>query len=387
MVDPKKQQKIIKPKKHNYPEGSIISVPKHDFLGYALNAKGIPEVYRYLAKISSKLNHTIMIKDIMKLKNMPSSEIDDLPLIKTIQNELKKESLMEFRNDLEQEFLDSIPINSSMYKDYTTMNKDDFLYIHKLNLKPKFKDYLEIVSNIDTAISLNNYTTNFMPSTFAGGTTTEKSISSKLNILTIDKNLKLSEIIYGLNNLNLKSFSHDLKQAEKLAYYAQCSKDYMKNPKETGYQSFHVVVRTPFGRYEKQFRTEAQHNFAEYGHASHSNSYKPYEKENFHRLKVCTPLMPARNKEGDIIFPIRLVPLELNDAIKEYYHKDFSFFSGGYSMEQFKAMHPDDFDKAMLGLSQPDEKLLERVGKSFNFLQKIKQTVKKVFSDNPYDNR
>ena len=61
----------------------------------------------------------------------------------------------------------------------------------------------------------------------------------------------------------------------------------MRNPKEALYQSLHMAVKTPFGFYEKQFRTESQHNVAEYGYASHSNTYKPYEKENFHILKIC----------------------------------------------------------------------------------------------------
>lgn len=163
----------------------------------------------------------------------------------------------------------------------------------------------------------------------------------------------------------------------------------MRHPKETGYQSFHIVVKTPFGRYEKQFRTQDQHHFAEYGHASHSNSYKPYEKESFHRLKVYTPLMPRRDENKEIILPIRLEPLGLEEAIKKYYHKDFSFFSDGLSMDQFQEAHPNDFDEAMLALSQPNEKLLERISKGFSFLKKIKyKLLPKTINDNsPFDNR
>ena len=97
---------------------------------------------------------------------------------------------------------------------------------------------------------------------------------------------------------------------------------------------------------------------------------------------------PKRNEEKDIILPIQLEPVSLEEAIKEYYHKDFSFFSGGLSMQEFQKEHPDDFDDAMLHLSQPNEKLMERVSTGFSFLKKIKNIIIPKSNDyNPFDNR
>lgn len=390
-VATKKQQELMKPKKYHFPkeESETITIPDNDFLGYAFNTKGIPEVYRYLVAIASKLDKEIILKDIQKIQSETNlQDLQKLSLIHTLQNEIKKESLVAFRNSLEQELLDSMPLESSMFKDYTTKSKEDFLYIHK-GLKPIYKDYLSIISNIDDSLETGTSPT-LLTNSFAGGNATTNVISEKLSNSHNEQNTKLQNIIEQLSVLDLDNFEQVFETAKKLHYFSICSKDYMKHPKETGYQSFHIFVRTPFGKYEKQIRTQAQHHFAEYGHASHSNNYKPYEKENFHRLKVCTPLMPKRDQEKNIILPIQLEPLGLEEAIREYYRKDFSFFSGGLSMDQFKTMHFFDFDEAMLSLSQPNEQLLERVSKGFNFLKKIKNKIipkAPPESNNPFDNR
>lgn len=386
-VSHQKQQELMKPKKYNFPEDEIIHVPDKDFLAYALELKGIPNIYRDLATISTKLDPEIIIKDIQKIQSGQVDSIYDLPIIQVLQNEIKKDTLIEFRNLLEQEFLDSIPANSPMLQNYKTENLDDFLYLYKLTLKPQYKDYLAIIAHIDSAFEEGRYPT-YLAEHLIGGNVTLQAIDSNFEIINSKQNQKLKQILTDIHSLDLNDFDKNLATAKKLQYFASCSKDYMKNPKEAGYQSFHVVVRTPFGRYEKQFRTQEQHYFAECGHASHSNSYKPYEKENFHRLKICTPLMPKRNEEKDIILPIQLEPVGLEEAIKEYYHKDFSFFSGGLSMREFQEEHPDDFDDAMLHLSQPNEKLIERVSTGFSFLKKIKDIIiPKSNDDNPFDNR
>lgn len=53
-------------------------------------------------------------------------------------------------------------------------------------------------------------------------------------------------------------------------------KDYITHPKQLGYQSVHMIVRTNTGlTVEIQIRTSTMHLWAEDGPASHDNAYKP----------------------------------------------------------------------------------------------------------------
>jgi len=371
-VSPKKQAEISRSKKISILEEENLTIPAKNFLDYALELRQVPEIYKYIAGLKGNMTEEQIRDSITYLKSTSTaSEVNETPIAKLIKNQIKKESLIDFRNTLEQEFLDSLNKNSAIYKDYVTKSKEDFIFINKLLIKPEFRDYLEVISSIDDALAEGKTTVSF-DYDFVGGVYTKGLLCEKLQVAKINQELKYISAMKNLKGINLDFFHSDFTEATKLAHYANCVKDYMRYPKESGYQSLHLTVTTPFGCYEKQFRTEAQHEHAEYGRASHSKSYKPYEKENFHRLKVPTPLMPTRDREGNIITPIKLAPLSFEEAVKEYYHKDFSYFADGLTMDMFKAVHPEDFDQAMLDLSTSSGKMLERVRNAFGFLKKKK---------------
>lgn len=372
-IPPEKQAEISRSKKISILEEENLTIPSSDFLSYALELRQVPEIYKYIAGLKGNMTEEQIRDSIAYLKSTSTAdEANETQIAKLIHNQIKKESLIDFRNKLEQEFLDSLNKNSAIYKDYVTKSKDDFIYINRLSLKPEFRDYLEVISSIDDALAEDKTSVNF-DYDLAGGVYTRNLLCDKLQVAKINQELKYIFTIRNLKNVDLDFFHNNFTEATKLAHYASCAKDYMRYPKESGYQSLHLTIKTPFGCYEKQFRTEAQHEHAEYGRASHSKSYKPYEKENFHRLKIPTPLMPTRDREGNIITPIKLAPLSFEDAVKEYYHKDFSYFADGLTMDMFQAVHPEDFDKAMLDLSTSSGKMLERVRNAFGFLRKKKE--------------
>lgn len=381
-LTPEKQYEFQRPKRYTFSSDEVIFPPK-DFIDYALEIKRVPHIYRDLASLSTDIDKATMLSNIQQIQGeISSEELYNLPLVKALKKEIKRNSLINFRDNLEKKIFDSMP-NEQMYKDYKNMSTEDYIYIHEKTLKPEFKDYISIISTIDNSMK-TGVDINQLASVIKGEKITKEALASEFELTAINQELNLENSLTQFNTLDIANFSKNLEQAKKIQYYASCSKDYMKYPKEVGYQSLHTIVKTPFGKYEKQFRTRKQNKYAETGPASHSATYKPYEKENFHRLKVCTPLMPERNDKGDIIMPIRLAPLNLNDAIKEYYQNDFKFFSG-MSMEMFKLLHPDDFDEAMLALSEPDDNLISRIKNTFKSLKEKLAPKQKVLST-PTDN-
>lgn len=374
-LSPEKQYEFQRPKRYTFSPDDV-TIPEKDFIDYALEIKKVPQIYRALSSLPADFDEETILADIQAIQNgLSEDELYNLPLIKALKNQIKKESLITFRDNLEKKIFSSMQTEETqqMYKDYRNMTTEDFLYVYEKTLKPEFKDYISIISTIDDSMKKG-----LDPTQLAGLITGEKitrdALATEFELAALNQELNLETSIFQLNTLNTENFTQNYKQAKKIQHYASCSKDYMRYPKEVGYQSLHTIVKTPFGKYEKQFRTYEQHKYAETGPASHAETYKPYEKEGFHRLKVCTPLMPERNDDGDIITPIRLAPLSLNDAIKEYYHKDFKFFSG-MSMEMFELSHPDDFDEAMLALSTSNDNLMTRILDTFKSL-KVKLTPK-----------
>lgn len=372
-IPEQKRIKLQRPKRLNFVPDEDYTIPDIDFTDFALEFKGIPLIYKYLADLSPKISATDIRRDIEIIQSSQDFEqLGELPLIQALRNQLRKESLVCFRNELEKDVLSDMPNNPTMIKEYKERSAEDFIYIYKQRLSPPHRDFIRIVEYIDSSIAGGGYDfyLNF-GELVKEGPVSETIISGLLDSQLSRQEHFLNNRIKLLANTDLGSFNRNLEEASRINYFSRCAKDYMRNPKETGYQSFHLIVHTPFGSYEKQFRTAAQNDFAEHGHASHSASYKPYEKENFHRLKIFQPLMPARDEKSDIITPIKLEPLDFESSVRAYYHQPFLFFSGGLSLSEFKAAHPDDFDEAMLSLSESNatEGMLDRISRAFSFLK------------------
>lgn len=166
---------------------------------------------------------------------------------------------------------------------------------------------------------------------------------------------------------DMPNFYAKFQKACRILHYDACSKDYMANPKDNGYQSFHIRINTPFGPYEKQFRTEQQHSFAEKGHASHSLNYKPDVKTSFHRLKVPSPFVPKRDSHNDLIIPTELGVASFEHAVKFYYGIPFSTFANGKTFEEFQAQFStkEEFDQALLDLSPTDNNFMTKLLNKF----------------------
>lgn len=182
---------------------------------------------------------------------------------------------------------------------------------------------------------------------------------------------------------DMPTFYAKFQKACKILHYDACSKDYMANPKDNGYQSFHIRINTPFGPYEKQFRTDKQHSFAEKGNASHSLNYKPDVKTAFHRLKVPSPFIPKRDSHGDIISPTELGVAPFEHAVAFYYGIQFSTFADGKNFEDFQSQFStkEDFDQALLDLSPTDNNFMTKLlNKFFKKSTKGKSNDKTQFS-------
>lgn len=369
----KKQLEIIRPKVFDFDPPETFSVPDKDFVAYALDIKGIPQIYRYITSLSSSMSKEDIYREIEKLRSTEDNdELFELPIVKALKSQIQKESVISFRNSLERELLSIMSSRKKMLQDYKKLSEEDFLYIYGKSLYPEYRDFIRIINYLDIAIQNDHYDLYLdFDRLITGGEISEQVICNRLEYQLGLQKLDLESRIGALRFEELGDFSQNFDQASLINYFSSCSKDYMRNPKSSGYQSFHIIVETPFGSYEKQFRTATQNDLAEHGNASHSNSYKPYEKQNFHRLKVCTPLMPARDEKGDIISPIQLEPIDFASAIKAYYHQGFEFFSGGLTLDEFRKKHPDDFDEAFLELSNSNtsEGMIDRISSAFEFLR------------------
>lgn len=363
LIDEKTQIQLAKPKKYKF-DLKQISIPEKDFIDYGLEIRNVPHIYKNLVACSKKMDYNTILDNIITLQQSDDEEKNkDLPLIKTLKNHINKQTLISFRNDLEQEVINYMPDGpdktKNMYKDYCDETLEDFLFIYEHSLPAKYFDFLNIISNIDNAINLNQYNLDFYKNCKYQNATKEI-LNSKADKLLQNRENLLQTELDELKNLDLKHYEYNFSKAKKIEKFSSYVKDYMKNPKDTSYQSIHMIIKTPFGVYEKQFRTEEQHHNAEFGIGSHEN-YKPHEKD-FHRLKVCTPLMPKRDEYGEIISPIQLVPSNFDESIKIYFGNKFETYLGmPYNEFLTKYNNKEDFDNAMQRIGAPNDEMLKRV--------------------------
>lgn len=346
-----KLRKLSRPKKYTFNKNEV-HIPEKDFTDYILELEGIQKGYRYLADASEDSSFFSISADIIKLKNADLSDprsYSESIIYKSIVEETQKDYMYKIRNDIEENLINQF--DDSTLKDYYSLPMKDFMRIHKPFLSHSQYNTCNLINALDS----------------------ENCSSELLNDIKSPKIKKdISDAIFNklqtVQQLDLKDFSNSLHTAVKIRKFAKCGKDFMLNPKANGYQSFHMLVRTPSGVYEKQIRTADQDRVAERGNASHSLNYKPDVKTSFHRLKIPTPFSPKRDAAGDIIMPTELGILPFEPAVNVYYGTSFQTFSGGKTLSEFQAQFgtKEAFDKAMLDLSPKDT----------NFIQKL---LKKLF--------
>ena len=91
----------------------------------------------------------------------------------------------------------------------------------------------------------------------------------------IDDEELLTKYCYKIRNY-LKSFYN----SKGILTDSERDKDYIKNPKENGYQALHISGICPKNnnrKFEMQIKTEKMDNYAKYGNANHAEKYKPRE--------------------------------------------------------------------------------------------------------------
>lgn len=327
-------------------------IPDITFLEFAFQHKNIPDVYKTLANLPDNVDIEDLKKDILTFqKSTSDEELEQTELMKFLRNTIRKQTLINFRHKLESELILSIADQPKMYHDYKE-SVDDFLYIYHFRLKPYQKDYASIIKKIDNAIATGKPIEN-IGALITGEEKTKDQLLKKFHEASLEQEAILLDHTSQIRNLDLNRFDEDFENARNVIRYSKSIKDFMTNPKANFYQALHLIVKTPYGNYEVQFKTEEQNRHAEFGLASHSQVYKTHEKNDFHRLKVCTPLVAKKDENNDIVYPIQLEPLPLDKAIKSFYHQDFKFYSGGMTFDEFRKKYPNEkeFDAQMLALS------------------------------------
>lgn len=344
---------LQKPKKYSFPPEDTVIIPEKTFLEYAFEIKKVPDGFKYLP---DNLNAEELKNLKLQIKNFQeSSSIGaETALYRYIVESSKVEQLIQHRNTVQSQFLEKT--SAEVAKDLESLPFDDFFAKNKFKVSSLQRDELRYLNYLNNIISNNKVTDPL--SIIINRPDIENNgffdmLKKVLNDLEKEQDRIIKSKLYSIEKIDLDNFEKDYAEAQKLKRFNRCAKDYMRYPKQTGYQSFHMIVQTPYGEYEKQIRTEAQDNFAEFGHASHSNSYKPDVKSTFHRLKVTTAFSPKRDEKGDIISPTQLGILPFELAVYNYYKQPFSNFSGGKTLAQFKEEHKtkEEYDNALLALS------------------------------------
>lgn len=377
---------LKRPKKYSFPETETVVIPENDFLEYAFQSKKLAKGFKYLPSGITDIDELKNLIRDMKSNYDIRLEADNYPILNSVINDAKFEQLVAYRNDYEKMILDGMK-DSKIVSSYESLPFDEFFEEHKRSFNSAQRDKLRFLNFLNEKIAKKDSNSFGVTLPKFENPTSNTSLTTELFNLATEQNKIIDERIGAIRNLDLDdNFEANYNESQKLKRFSRCMKDYMRSPKKTGYQSIHMIVQTPNGPYERQFRTAAQHHFAEQGPASHTNSYKPDVKSTFHRLKVTTPLSPKRDEHGDIIIPIELGLLPFELAVYNYYKQPFSNFSGGKNLAEFKEEHPnkEDFDRAMLALS-PQKVSTNLMQKIWNklFHKKKENYVPKVVTTTP----
>lgn len=377
---------IKRPKKYSFPKEEVVVIPNYDFLDYAFKSKKLAQGFKYLPVDIEDANEVKTLISEMKSNYDIILEPENYPILKKVINDAKFEQLVNFRNEYETQILNGMT-DAKVISSYETLPFDEFFEECKRSFTAIQRDKLRFLNFLNEKIAKKDSNSLAVALPKFENQTSNANLTTELFKLASEQNKMIDERLMAIRNLSLDdSFESNFAEAQKLKKFSRCIKDYMRSPKKTGYQSIHIIVQTPDGPYERQFRTAQQHKFAEYGPASHVNSYKPDVKSTFHRLKVTTPFSPKRDENGDIVIPIELGLLPFELAVYNYYKQPFSNFSGGKTMAEFKAEHPDkdDFDRALLALS-PQKVSTNLMQKMWNklFHKKKEDYVPKVVQTTP----
>ena len=102
-----------------------------------------------------------------------------------------------------------------------------------------------------------------------------ETLNETINFFVENKHYSINEAEPKVDTDNKVDSSLDIfipKEDLLAEDFKQNVKDYIKYPKQNGYQSLHVIIRWPTGMtFEVQIRTEAMDLLAEHGSSNHSN--------------------------------------------------------------------------------------------------------------------
>ncbi len=171
-------------------------------------------------------------------------------------------------------------------------------------MQERFKGFRSILAKL-RGIEVSRKTLQFLLSSFESIlefqklNKREKSIAGEILQQLLEKSLKKNpvkdligyrHIIYAYDNSDkediLIPFVYELSDIVKVfcqekGFDIPVSKDYIKNPKDTGYQSLHFTIDIVGALTEVQIRTGAMHENAEHGSANHDAVYKNTAIQNF----------------------------------------------------------------------------------------------------------
>ncbi len=175
-------------------------------------------------------------------------------------------NLIDYKDNVQYDVFDYIFNNSTSFKEI--IKKAEELNELRHSREAAMKLYTDII--VELKITLLDLGVNLL--TITGRIKSITSIYSKLN--------KSPNFLNNINDIlgfriivrTVKNCYEALELLHKKYFYSDKRiKDYIKHPKNNGYQSIHIVIIGPFKKkMEIQIRTSEMHNIAENGSAAHS---------------------------------------------------------------------------------------------------------------------